>query len=368
MMRQPDTHGIVFRKYANTLRDSVFGQIGWALEKLNAEQWWGKKVSPMSYTYKPTGQQILFRGLDDPMKIKSIKMPFGYFKYAWFEELDQFDGMEEIGTVIRSIMRGGGKYSYFYTYNPPETSANWVNVESEKAVANRHVHTSCYLDVPRDWLGEAFFTEADLLKLHNERSYKHTYLGLVTGTGGTIFHNLENRPITNSEIANFYPIRNGIDWGFAVDPFVFLRMHYDHKKRTLYIFDEVFKLGMLDSEAIEIIFARGLDGRDLITADNAEPKSIKEFNGAGLYVESARKGPGSVNYGIKWLQKQIRIVIDARRCPNTWREFSLYEYERTKSGHFRSEYPDKDNHTIDAVRYAMEGDMEGAAGTSQVVF
>ncbi len=368
ILLHPDAHAIIYRKHGNNLKDSVFNQMLWALEKLKVSQYFAVAKSPLKLTYKPTGQQIIFRGMDDPMKSKSIKMPFGYFRFAWFEELDQFDGIDEIETVTRSIMRGGDRFSYFYSYNPPETQSNWVNAASDRVVKNRHVHTSSYIDVPREWLGEQFFIEADLLKERDELKYKHVYLGEVTGTGGAIFRNLTARKITDDEIGRFWNIRNGIDWGFAVDPFAFVRMHYDKKKRTLYIFDELHEIGMLDNQAVELIREKGLDGHDLITADSAEPKSIAEFNSAGMYVEGAVKGRDSVNYGIKWLRKQLSIVIDPERCPNTWREFSMYEFEKTKTGNFRRDYPDKDNHTIDAVRYAMESDMEGVDSGSGVLF
>ena len=358
IIENPDAHAICFRKYQNTLRKSVFNQMLWAIDTLGRHKWFSATVSPMEITYLPTGQKIIFEGLDDPAKTKSIKLPFGYFKYAWFEELEQFDGMEEIRNVCQSLIRGSNKtFSYFYSYNPPQTASNWVNFESGKPVENRMVHSSTYLTVPLEWLGDAFFIEAEILRKQNELAYRHEYLGEVTGTGGTIFTNLVSRAITDEEISHFCNPRKGIDFGFAVDPFAYVSAEFDKTRRIIYIYDEIYKTGMLNDEAIRMLKARNI-GRDLITADSAEPKSIAEFRREGINIRPAVKGKDSVQYGIKWLQQLQSIVIDPVRCPNAWREFSLYEFERDKLGGFKSEYPDKNNHILDGCRYSFEHDME----------
>ena len=357
IIRNPDAHAVCFRKYGCDLRGSVFNQVIWAIEMLGMTQYFSATVNPMEITYRPTGQKILFKGLDDARKSKSQKAPFGYYRYVWFEELEQYDGMQEIRSICQSLMRGGEKFSYFYSYNPPQTTSNWVNFEASKPVENRIVHHSNYLSVPKHWLGEAFFIEAELLKKSNEMAYRHEYLGEVTGTGGTIFTNLVSRQITDEEIKSFCNLKKGIDWGFAVDPFAYINSHYDKTRRTVYIFDEIYKTGMLNDEAIEVLRARNI-GREKITADSAEPKSIAEFQRAGFNIQGAEKGKDSVRYGIKWLQKLQSIVIDPIRCPNAWREFSLYEFEKNKNGEFKSDYPDKDNHEIDSLRYSLESEME----------
>lgn len=354
----PDAHAICYRKYQNTLRESVFNQVLWAIEILGWGAYFRATTSPMEITYKPTGQKILFKGLDDASKSKSIKLPFGYFKYAWFEELEQYDGLQEIRNVCQSLIRGSDKrFCYFYSYNPPQTTSNWVNYESSVPVENRIVHHSNYLSVPRDWLGSAFFTEADILRKQNELAYRHEYLGEITGTGGSIFTNLVNRTITDEEISHFCNTRKGIDWGYAVDPFAYGALEYDKMRRTIYIYDEIYKVGLLNDEAIRLIKAKDI-GRDKIIADSAEPKSIAEFRRDGINIQAAEKGKDSVPYGIKFLQKLAAIVIDPVRCPNTWKEFSLYEFEKTKTGEFKSEYPDRMNHAIDLVRYSLSCDME----------
>lgn len=356
IMRFPDSHAVVFRKFGCDLRTSVYNQVLWAIDVLGVNGYFKATVSPMEITYLPTGQKIIFAGLDDPRKKKSQKMPFGYFRFAWFEELEQYDGMEEIRSVVQSYMRGGDSFAYFYSYNPPQTRSNWVNAEAEKEVHNRNVHTTTYLTAPRDWLGKEFFIEAEILKNVNEMAYRHEYLGEITGTGGTIFANVRNQLIPDSQIKEFNNLRKGIDWGFAVDPFAYANWHYDKTRRTIYIFDEIYKVGLLNDEAIDLVKKRNI-GRDPITADSAEPKSIAEFRQAGINIRGAVKGKDSVRYGIKWLQKLHSIVIDKKRCPNAWKEFSLYEFERMKNGEFKSSYPDKDNHIIDLTRYGHEQDM-----------
>jgi PBSX family phage terminase large subunit len=357
IIRHENTHAVCFRKIGTDLRDSVFNQILWAIDILGVSAYFEAKVAPMEITYKPTGQKIIFRGLDDPRKAKSAKMPRGYFRYIWFEELEQYAGMQEIRSVLQSYMRGGNVFTCFYSYNPPQTVSNWVNIEATLPVDNRYVHTSNYLDVPPEWLGQEFIIEAELLKKNNELAYKHEYLGEVTGTGGAVFTNLVQKEITDQEIAQMPKFDYGIDWGFAVDPFAWGKLYYDKTRRDLYILDEIYKVGMLNDEAFSKIKEKGV-GTDLIVADSAEPKSVSEGQRYGLNIRGAEKGKDSVRFGIKWLQRLSHIYIDPKRTPNAWREFSTYEFERNKAGEFISDYPDKDNHYIDMTRYAMEKYMK----------
>lgn len=361
IIKNPDAHAIVFRKIADTLRDSVFAQMLWAIDKLGVSQYFKATVSPMKITYLPTGQTIMFRGLDDPMKVKSIKIPFGYFRYIWFEEWNQFSGMRETDNVLQSVMRGGSKFDVFYSYNPPESLRAWVNDEVRVERADRLVHHSTYLTVPQDWIGAPLLLEAEHLKQHSPERYRHEFLGEVTGTGGEVFRNISIRPISAEEIARFDRIRRGIDWGYAVDPFVFISCNYDKPRRRLYIYDEIYAAGMSNRLAADRIKSRGVAGE--IIADSAEPKSIADMYEYGLRVRGARKGPDSVKHGIEWLRDLDEIIIDPARCPNAAREFSSYELERDKDGNYKANYPDRDNHTIDATRYATENDQQNVRVT-----
>lgn len=358
LMQHPQCHAVVLRKVGNTIKNSVYPQVQWGIEQLGVADRFKCITSPHEITYKATGQKILFFGVDDPMKVKSIKLPFGYVGIVWYEELDQFSGMEEIRNLNQSLLRGGETYWVFASYNPPKSRNNWVNEEILNEYPDRLVHKTTYLDVPREWLGEQFLLEAEKLKAKNETAYNHEYLGEVTGTGGAVFENVEDMAMTDEMISQFDHRYYGLDFGFAVDPLAFVAMHYDAKHEDLYIFDEIYQQKLTNRQAAARIGARYNGCR--IIADSAEPKSIVEMRGLGLNVAGARKGPDSVDHGMKWLQNLAHIYIDKRRCPNTYREFVGYEYERNREGQFISAYPDVDNHAIDAVRYGMEQAMPRA--------
>lgn len=353
LMQHPECNAVILRKVANTLRNSVYRQMEWALDTLHLGEYWKKTVNPMEFIRRSTGQKILFLGVDDKSKLKSLKMPHGYVGVVWYEELDQFSGMEEIRSVNQSLLRGGPVFWCFGSYNPPQSANNWVNEEMLLDQPDRLVHHSDYRSVPADWLGAQFLEDADRLRRRNERAYRHEYLGEVTGTGGTVFENVRERAITAAEIESFDRLHYGLDFGFAVDPLAFVCMHYDRKRETLYIFDEIYQQKLTNARAAAMIRGKMTES-GYVRADSAEPKSIRELAELGVRIYGARKGPDSVDYGIRWLQSLDEIVIDKRRCPNTYREFVGYEYERNREGQFISAYPDKNNHAIDAVRYGCE--------------
>ena len=352
--RAAGMHALVLRKVGNTIRDSVYSQYMWAIGELGMAHLWKAQRTPMELVYKPTGQKIMFRGADDPMKIKSIKVPFGYIAITHFEEKDQFAGRQEIRTILQSTMRGGSRFWNFESYNPPISRDNWANKDTLEDRADRLCHKSCYLDAPPDWLGEQFLAEAEYLKETNERAYLHEYMGEATGTGSEVFENVEAREITDEEIKHFDRILHGLDWGFYPDPWAYNGMHYDAARQMLYIFDELTRWKLGNNETAQLLKDHGLTREDKITADSAEPKSVADYNKLGLRCYGAEKGPGSVDYSMKWLQSLKGIVIDPVRCPDTWAEFSAYEYERNKDGEIISGYPDANNHHIDAVRYGTE--------------
>ena len=352
LISNPGTHALVLRKVANTIRDSVYAQYIWAIGELGMAAYWEAKVSPMELIYKPTGQKIMFRGADDPMKIKSIKVPFGYIAVTHFEEKDQFAGRAEIRTILQSTMRGGSKYWNFESYNPPISRDNWANKDSLEARTDRLCHKSTYLQAPPEWLGEQFLAEAEHLKATDERAYQHEYLGIPVGTGGNVFDNLELREITDEEMSHFDHIYQGVDYGWFPDPFAFIRLHYDRARETIYLMDEIYQNKLTNEASGNIIIQRGYKDA-YITCDSAEPKSVADYRAMGLPAKAAVKGPGSVDYGMKWLQRR-KIVIDRKRTPNAYNEFVNYEYDRNKDGDIISGYPDENNHLIDAARYAVE--------------
>ncbi len=354
IMKNPLTNAVALRKVGAYLRDSVFAQLEWAIEKLGVSDLWDIKPSIPEMIYKKTGQKILFRGADKVQKLKSTKVTNGYIRYIWYEELDEFYGMREIRSINQSMMRGGEKYTVFYSYNPPQNRRSWVNREALNERDDMLIHKSTYLDVPRKWLGEQFFLEAEYLKKLYPDRYRHEYLGEVTGTGGEIFDNLDIREITDSERNMFDNVKCGIDFGFAADPFVYMVCYFHND--VLFILDEIYAKGMSNSAAAEKIYEKAFTDR-IIICDSAEPKSINDLRSFGLRARGAKKGPDSIEYGIHFLQGLRKIIIDPVTCPNAAREFSEYELERGTDGEFRSDYPDKNNHTIDAVRYALEEEI-----------
>lgn len=357
MIRDPDANAVVFRRYQNGLRDTVYGQFEWAASKLGITHLLKFQVSPMQIVFVQTGQKIVFRGADDPKKTRSINLGRGYIKYAWFEEVDQFAGMADIRNLLQSLFRGeGGRRVAFYSFNPPKSGRSWVNQEVRIPKSGRLVHHSTYLDVPEHWLGEEFLTEAEHLREVNETAYRHEYLGEEVGTGLEVFNNVVVEAIDDADIARFDQIRQGLDFGYAVDPLAFERMHYDRRRRRLYIIDEIQGINLFNREFFERLSAKGYH-TTLTIADSAEPKSIDELHSLGMRIQGARKGPGSVEFGIKALQDLEAIIIDPARAPLAAKEFVNYSLEVGRDGEAKSRFPDNDNHSIDAVRYALEDDF-----------
>jgi len=360
IMANPKCHAVAFRKVGNTVQKSTFAQIVWGIYQLGLDSLFH---IPKSYAtpivYKPTGQQIICMGLDDPDKVKSIKLPFGYIGITWFEELDQYAGEAQLRKVTQSTMRGGNKFWDFRTFNPPISKNNWANEYVEDCEIYRPHDTlvvrNTYLDVPVDWLGEQFIEEAEQLKEINQRAYIHEYMGIAIGTGGDVFPNVEDLDMSNM-VGQFDKIYNGIDWGFALDPFRFVRMHFEPSKLDLYIFAEHTAYKTRNEDVFRELYEEKqlVKKEELVIADSAEPKSVADFKAYGAWIREADKGPDSVRYGIKWLQGLRHIYIDKRRCPDTYKEFINYEFEQDRDGNFISAYPDENNHSIDAVRYALQ--------------
>lgn len=355
VMEDPLANAVCFRKVASTIATSIYEQVIWAINALGVESLWKCTTNPYKAKYLPTGQVILFRGLDKAKKMKSIKVARGYIKYLWFEELDEYDGEEEIRSVQQSVLRGGPKFVVFKSFNPPISRSNWANeyVSTPKRGALRHKST--YLEAPPEWLGQQFLDDAEDLRQTNPRAYQHEYLGEAVGTGGEVFDNLEIREITDQEVSSFANIYMGIDWGWYPDPYQWVKMDYQAAQRTLYIYDEFRAHKMSNADTWNhLVMEKGVRGDDLMTADSAEPKSVGDYRSYGALCREAIKGPDSVRYGMKWLQSLKKIVIDPVRCPNVRNEFVNYEYERTKDDELTGRFPDENNHCIDAVRYAME--------------
>lgn len=352
------SHALAVRRYSATIRESVLAQLLWAADILRVRELFEVTLTPLpKLIFVPTGQSIMTRGLDDPTKLKSLKTEKGEIRYLWIEEASEIENAEKLRSVLQSVMRGSGRFAAIYTFNPPRERGFWINRETAAAGMRDDavVVKSDYRSVPKEWLGERFFVEAEHLKSVSPERYRHEYLGEAVGCGREVFGNVLLREITQREIDGFDRIRCGLDWGYASDPFAYNECHFDRTRQRLYIFFELHGTRLSNRAAAEIIRPRTHGIR--VICDSAEPKSIDEMKALGVRAAGAKKGAGSVSYGIKWLAALEEIIIDPIRCPETADEFSKYCIEE-RGGELMPEYPDRDNHHIDAVRYACEGDMQ----------
>ena len=348
----PQMHACITRQVAGTLKDSVYANMKWAINELGLMEEFECKVSPLEIKYIKTGQTIYFRGLDDETKLKSIKPEFGYIGILWKEEKDQMKGDAQERSVNQSVLRGGDESYDFSSYNPPKSKSNWVNRIKLIPNPKRVIHHSSYLEAPAEWLGQKFLNDAEHLKEVNPEAYEHEYLGVPNGDGGNVFEYLEIRDITDEEISHMDRIFAGVDYGWYPDAFCYLRTYYDSAREKIYLIDELYVNKWSNSKTADWIKKKGYDDYTMI-CDSAEPKSVNDFRDAGLPARGAIKGPGSIEYGFKFLQTKT-IVIDPKRTPNAYKEIKEYEYDRDKEGNVISGYPDGDDHAISALRYAYE--------------
>ena len=370
----PFANAVVVRRFGNTLRDSVYQQILWAISSLGLDGYFKAKISPMEITYLPTGQRIVFRGADDPLKLKGVKFTKGYTAITWFEELDQFEGIEAVRSILNSLRRGGDSFWIFYSYNPPKTMWSWVNVEclERRNRADTLVRQSSYLDVVPfhpEWLGQPFIDEAEYVRDANELAWRWEYLGEITGTGGTVFGNVVDEEITDERIRGLERVRNGIDWGWFPDPWRFVRCGWEPGSRRLLIFEEHSANKMTPEQTGRIVlealtYADEPGGEpyfhdQIVWVDDTPDGKVQTSvyrRDLGIRAHPARKGRMR-RLSYEWLAGLREIVIDPVRCPLTFAEFTLKEYMRDRDGSWIDEIPDGNDHSIDAVRYAMMDDI-----------
>lgn len=345
------SNAIVFRKVEKYIRESVYEQIAWAIDALGVTDLWKATLSPMQFIYLPTGQKITFRGLDKAKRTKSIKSKRGWYKYLWFEELDEFNGIEEIRNVQQSVIRGGSQFAVFKSFNPPISRSNWANVYVNEPREDSFRHKSDYLSVPEDWLGEQFIADAEHLKATNDRAYRHEYLGEPVGLGTNVFDLLEIREITDEEIQTYQSIYQGQDFGWWPDPKAFIRAAYIPNKEKVVLLDELGGCKIRNSEMARMIQEKGYDDYALMCGVD-EQESIVDLRDAGIPARSAIVTPGSRKYTFEWLQCRT-IVIDPARTPRAYKEIIEYEHELDGNGEVIADYPDGNDHWIDALRYAI---------------
>ena len=374
----PSYNAVIVRRFSKSMRYSVFEQIVWAINKLHMKRSKGKtqgfkiprsRTAALPITYiRKNGkeQQILFVGLDDPEKSKSMKISTGYIAILWVEEKTEVDPADLQNLKI-SALRGGDTFYMFESYNPPSATRHWCNAEARQDDPRRMLIHTTYLDIPPEWLGDMILHDIEQTKKNNKRAYENIYLGLATGTGRTVFENVQLRKITDEEINGWDTTWQGIDWGYFPDPYAYGSMHYDPTTQTLYIWDELYLYKHGNYEAFEKtrehMEAHGLSiYDDRQTADSAEPKSVADFHKWGGDTRGAIKGKGSRDAGFKWLQGLRAIIIDPKRAPHAADEFTLYEHEiDRRTGEILEGYPEgQPDHFIALTRYATEREWRHA--------
>jgi PBSX family phage terminase large subunit len=350
LLMKEQCDALIVRKVGVTLRDSVFAQILEAIDWLGASAKFRITYNPLEIKYTPTGQRMIFRGADKPEKLKSIKTK-NRIGILWIEELADFNLFEDVEMILNSVIRAEGFYKVFFTYNPPKRKGNWVNkmFETNLSVANTYIHHSTSFDNP--FQSKLFLERAEAWRQKDPHFFSWNYEGTPIGGGVMPFSNLEFRAITNEEISLFDNIKCGLDWGYSVDPLAYVRCHYDKKYRILYIFGEIYGIKLHNYNVSTQL--KKHNWTDLIVADSSEPRSIQDLGSYGFKVVGARKGQGSVEWGLEWLDSLSKIIIDPVRCPNTTREFEQADYAIDRNGETIPRLSGED-HAIDAVRYATE--------------
>ena len=363
LMRYP-VNAVGIRYVDNTLEQSIFEQMKWAIHYQEVSHLFKINKSPLRITYIPRGNYMIFRGAQNPERLKSLKDARFPFAIGWLEELAEFKNEDEVTTITNSLLRGelddGLFYKFFFSYNPPKRKQSWVNKKYETSFQpkNTFVHHSTYFDNP--YISKAFIEEAEAMKERNLKRYEWEYLGKAIGSGVVPFDNLQvvAGSITDEMVASFDNIRQGLDYGYATDPLAFVRWHYDKKRNSIYAIDELYEVKLSNRKAAEWIKNNKYDYQD-INAE-IEPKSNAEMrNEHGIKrIFQVKKGPDSVEYGEKWLDDLDAIYIDPLRTPCIAREFENIDYQTDRDGNPKARLEDKDNHTIDSTRYAFENDMK----------
>lgn len=356
-------NAVGIRYVDNTLEQSLYEQMKWAIEQQGVSHLFKFNKSPLRITYKPRGNYMIFRGAQNPERIKSLKDSKFPFAIGWIEELAEFKNEDEVTTITNSLLRGeldaGLFYKFFYSYNPPKRKQSWVNKKYETSFQpkNTFIHHSTYKDNP--FISKEFLSEVEAARARNSRRAEWEYDGKAIGSGVVPFDNLriEAGSITDEMVANFDNIRQGLDYGYATDPLAFVRWHYDKKRNCIYAIDELYEVKCSNRRAAQWIKSNKYHYQDIIA--EVEPKSNAEMRNEHdiSNIRQVTKGPDSVEYGEKWLDDLDAIYIDPIRTPNIAKEFENIDYQTDRDGNPKPRLEDKDNHTIDATRYAFNDDM-----------
>ena len=357
LMKYPGSNMLVVRKTFRTLKDSCFTELKWAIKRLKVEHLWQVKESPLEMTYTPTGQKIYFRGLDDPLKITSIALEVGVLCWMWIEEAYEITKEEDFDTLAESML-GDCPEGLFkqitLTFNP-WSDRTWIkrrffDVQDPDVLAM----TTNYMC--NEWLSPADRKEFDRMQRSNPRRYRVAGLGEWGIVDGLIYEHWHEEAFTLDQLPADAQSAFGLDFGYTNDPSALFCGFVSLSERRLYVWDELYKKG-LSNRAIRDEIVRMGYGKERITADSADPKSIDELKGLGVRVSGARKGKDSVNNGIQWIQ-DLEIIIHPR-CVSFLTEVSNYQWKTDKFNSKLNEPEDDNNHLMDAMRYALERFIQG---------
>ena len=353
LMKYKEANLLVVRKTFRTLKDSCFAELKWAIHRLKVDEFWEVKESPLEITYKPTGQKIYFRGLDDPLKVTSITVDIGVLCWGWIEEAYEimkeadFDTLDE---SIRGEVPEGLWKQWTLTFNP-WNEKHWLkkrffDVKDDNILAL----TTNYMC--NEWLDEADMRVFENMRKNNPRRYQVAGLGGWGIVDGLVFENWEEREFTLENLKGLnLKSAFGLDYGYTNDPTAMFAGFLDVQNKTLYVYDEMYEKGLSNKKIAERITAMGY-AKERFTADSAEPKSNDELKSLGLKIQGAKKGKDSVKNGIQWIQ-DLKIIIHPR-CVNFLTEISNYTWDVDKFGNKLNEPIDDFNHLMDAMRYALE--------------
>ena len=355
IMEYPESNALVVRKTYRTLLDSCFAQLKWAVNRLGVKEYFDFKLSPLEIIYKPTGQKILFRGLDDPLKVTSVTVDVGSLCFLWIEEAYEIMSESDFDMLDESI-RGEVPKGHFkqitLTFNP-WNERHWIKGrffdKADKDVLAITTNYTC-----NEWLDRSDLNVFERMKENNPRRYQVAGLGNWGIVDGLIYENFEERQFTLEEIKDYKTVA-GLDFGYTNDPTAFFIGFLDKKDSILYVWDEMYSKGLSNKKIYENIKNMGYS-KEKITGDSAEPKSIDELKGYGLRIKGAKKGKDSILNGIQWIQ-DLKIIIHPR-CNNFLTEISNYQWDKDKFGKALNRPIDDFNHLLDAMRYALEDDIQ----------
>lgn len=357
MMKMPGANLLVIRKTYRTLKDSCFTELKWAINRLGVSSWWEIKESPLEMTYKPTGQKIYFRGLDDPLKVTSITVETGCLCWGWIEEAYEimneadFDMLDE---SIRGEVPEGLFKQWTFTFNP-WSDRHWIKKRFFDVEPNEDILALTTNYLCNEWLDDADKKVFETMKRNNPRRYQVAGLGAWGIVDGLIYENFTEKSFTLDEVRNCKSAF-GLDFGYTNDPSAFFCGFVDLEGKKLYVWDEFYEKGLSNKKIFEKITSMGYR-KERITADSAEPKSIDELNTLGLRVTGAKKGKDSIMNGIQWIQ-DLQIIVHPR-CVNFLTEISNYTWDEDKFGSKLNRPIDDFNHLMDAMRYALESFIVG---------